>query len=439
VLARPWIFDWLQENGIDTDEGAAKVFTDRRLFKNFQFAAQQVGVAKLGEQDPPPGIAILAGRGIDLTGDLVCSNGACLRNQVDTLLRHVWHYFDYIYIHDLTGEIAEASFKRLNKDFATGWLRSIVYLLNVGASDMVYLVHKEGNCKDCLEGKARSVGLGSLIDEETELVDDLVRRSHLWMDPKNMGTYREISIHTTGIAGSFNERRAATWIKSRQPDEVLRQLASDYLKSAIRGLTSDIRSARLARAPLGATVEYYNELITRTNVSPEASLSDQIAFNLQVPVLENVPLKTIFALKQADGDIFQNFQAKLRVAVHEKAKTVGAADAKRAAKEIEEDLIEPQLAEIRATLSKNSSSLSRTFSSVLIGGALMTAGLLFKEPAAATAGGITASAGLSNALRGFQDRDTLQTRDMYFLFKAAEHAETHNSLDDRFRFVMDTH
>src|SRR5256885_16777712 len=100
--ARPiyWVFDWLEENHLITIEDVAAFLPKYRVLDTLQLRAHGSSERELPLPTDRP--AIVAAMGLDLTGGgIVCPSPSCLRRQVDKLLRHVWHYFDWVVADDV--------------------------------------------------------------------------------------------------------------------------------------------------------------------------------------------------------------------------------------------------------------------------------------------------------------------------------------------------
>jgi hypothetical protein len=90
-----WAYQWIDFHGVKTMEHARAALSDKVTLNYLhELAASQVGCPRDDH------VELVAGRGVDLSGQLDCTASACRQRQVDDLLRHAWYYFDRILVAD---------------------------------------------------------------------------------------------------------------------------------------------------------------------------------------------------------------------------------------------------------------------------------------------------------------------------------------------------
>jgi hypothetical protein len=148
-----------------------------------------------------------------------------------------------------------------------------------------------------------------------------------------------------------------------------------------------------------------------------------------LPILESVPLETLVKLRTDEHDAFVRFRYKLRHAAGEKLKAASGASPAALANQIRQDLVEPEVERIRQRLVSAQRMLAtKTAVGVGLGGVVTVCGLLAGlGPGVAMAAGIgtmTTVTGRAVA-KDIEERRDTNLADMYFLWKAAEHAQHH--------------
>ena len=100
-----WVFDWLDLHNIRDLEHAHKQLESWRAFDELKELASAAHRRDLPAV-PEPATALLAARGLDLSGELTYNNPSCRRAEVDQLFRSIWHYFDQIVVGDVITPIS---------------------------------------------------------------------------------------------------------------------------------------------------------------------------------------------------------------------------------------------------------------------------------------------------------------------------------------------
>jgi hypothetical protein len=187
-------------------------------------------------------------------------------------------------------------------------------------------------------------------------------------------------------------------------------------------LTADVECSHQLSLPFGSVVKFYERMLV-ANAKPTV---DDVLFKLDLPVLDGVPPKDLMKLRNDERDSFIEFRAALAVAARECIALSGSQNAHTIAMQLQADTIEPALSRIRNRLAATEGAFVKkaAFGSAL--GALTTVcGVLFRFPApiAASAGVAAVVTAANSALQKRADeRREISLDDMYFLWKATEHA-----------------
>jgi hypothetical protein len=190
-------------------------------------------------------------------------------------------------------------------------------------------------------------------------------------------------------------------------------------------LTSDIMTAQRLKVPLGSSLSPHLTMLRRS----EELTAQAVAFHLDLPVLDDIPVAELLKLRKEEQECFLRFQTRLRLAIAEREKTSGAARPEQIAKQIEQDIIQPELDNIRERLAASERVLVRKSGVGLFLGALSTTcGLLVGVgPVGAAAAGVATVAPAVYAAAGkyIEEQRDISLEGMYFLWKATGHAPEH--------------
>ena len=160
-----WLFKWLEEYEVNDLTRARSLLSDHRAIKDLREKA--TGAQSSLQATATDQISIMAGRGIDLTGQLDCNHPSCRRRQVDDLFRHVWHYFDQIVVadgvaHEVSMHWNEATEKR--SEWILAHIGTLLYLKEIGAESLVAFRETPPACEMHWEKHAEDAGLKQVLD-----------------------------------------------------------------------------------------------------------------------------------------------------------------------------------------------------------------------------------------------------------------------------------
>jgi hypothetical protein len=222
---------------------------------------------------------------------------------------------------------------------------------------------------------------------------------------------------TVEIRLSKDEPRTEDYLRSL----AARELASDYMGA----LEDDMKLAHLLKGPLASTLWSHQRAISTLSEAPDPA---SIAFQVSFPTLENVPINELIAVRLANGDAFLAFREALTKAAREMSALSRGTGYDRLASEIKLQIIDPEIARLNKRLKTAQASLAKKAAGTI---ALSTVGTLCAAslgiiPAAA-AGAVIAASAIANLNKDLSkyidDKEGIKLSDMYFIWKALEHAE----------------
>lgn len=417
-----WLFDWLDAYDIHDIDAAAVALEDDNVLDSLREFA--VRAKAKGMSAPASEFSLVAGRGLDLSGHLDCHAPACRARQVDSVFRHAWHYFDQIVVADAVSHEVTMHWDAPAADRRKWVLSHIDVLLRVrklGVEHLLVFREKPPPCEIHWQQHAAEAGLMTIVHAIPTLRRILLQRGRV--------EFKDESCQSVGFVFIHPEFEHYVWGKfdrDTAPDQSpggFREAAVDaVIRRYLAHLTSDVAASKQARVPLGASVWCHSQML---NEASRTASTEEVAFHVNMPVLNNVPIDTLVKIRSDQHEAFVRFRYALRRAIAERARTAGDDRAADLAAEIRRDLIDPEIEQIRQRLRSSEQMLVRkTEVGVTLGGLVTVCGLLAGvDPSLATAAGIgtlTTVAGAA-AARDIEERRDVSLSDMYFLWKAVEH------------------
>jgi len=419
-----WFFDWLDAYSVTSLRDANRALQSGSTFE----AIREFAVKAVANSQPlmEPDFSLVAGRGLDLSGHLDCNASACRLRQVDTLFRHAWHYFDRIVVADAVSHEVSMHWDAPRRDLKR-WLLShievLLHLRKLGAERLVVFREKPAPCEVHWDRHAAEAGLQGIVADKDALADELLQLAHVDAKDGGDGSADFIFVHP-----EFEHSVWGTVVPSEagdcSPATIRHAAAVAVVRRYLAHLTSDVRMGRMAAAPLGSTVWFHGQILRRAGSSPAPS---DVALELELPILEAVPLETLLKLRTDERDAFVRFRYKLRQAAREQLKAATSSSPAALAQQISQDLVEPEVERIRQRLASAQRMLAkRTAVGVTLGGLVTVCGLLAGvAPPLATAAGVGAMTTVAGgaAAKDLDERREIGLSDMYFVWKAVEHAQ----------------
>jgi hypothetical protein len=176
----------------------------------------------------------------------------------------------------------------------------------------LYFVKTPG-CAQHYRKHLDEVGLAGLLEKSSWLIDRLAEDGEvIELKPHDDHwdyTFRHPMIEHFVSGGVFPEEDSADPKVDPQ-----RAVAEAVFKKYSAHLVSDVHTAKRFSTPLAASVSLHAEVLDRS--IPEAAEAE-IALNLALPVLEDVPAAELIRVRQAEALSFERFRQSLRLAIQD--------------------------------------------------------------------------------------------------------------------------
>jgi hypothetical protein len=423
-----WLYEWLDVFDVRNINDAKKLLeeTNGRLALRERLAQVPFTTEPLPASNK---VTVVAGRAIDLSGELDCFAWECLKKQVDTLFSHVWHYFDQIIV---AGPSAHSLNKWWNDetehqvlDRLLTYVRLLLYLRDIGAEEMLVFRQKRPPCEIHLEQHLEEIGIEPSLILANGMIDELARDALITTKP-HLDHLDYTFIHPEfehTVWGAIRKSEASAISEMA----IRRAVTTSVYKSYLSRLASDIWTAQTLKSSLGSTIHLHGQLL---NAFKRGLAEGDVAFNLDLPVLNGVTPEVLLRIRRDEKLHFEKFRQSLRLAIKERLQADSPGKATVIATEVRRDVIDPALNEIERRLAGAKKVLAKKASiSISLGALATTCGLLTANPVLVTTGITTAVGGGLNAEYKFieEERD-IKLSDMYFLWQAQKHSEKHKSV-----------
>jgi hypothetical protein len=418
-----WLYDWIDTLEIKKAEEAESLLKNSGLRKELRKRASEVEFTTepIPKSDAP---TIVAGRAIDLSGDLDCYGWECMKQQIDKLFSNVWHYFDRIVIvgpsaydfsnlwgFDEKEDVDDILYRQLN------YIRLLLYIREIGAEDLVVFRQKRPACAVHLEQHLKDVGLDETLVHSEKLISDLATNAKVIVEEEHDEYINYAFIHPEVEHTHWG---AIEKSEARSESALRYAVSAQILKVFLAHLASDIYTARVLKSPLGSTVNLHGQILNSFNGGIQEA---DVAFKLDLPVLKDVSPKTLLDIRNNEQSYFEKFRQSLRLAIKERIENVSDKRADKIAEEIRMDIINPALSDIELRLNAARKTMERKVGlSAVLGSLVTTCGILTLNPVIAGIGVTAATGGSLTASQKFiEEKRDVSLSDMYFLWKAQEH------------------
>lgn len=417
-----WLYRWIDEFQVSSIKTAVqRLKQDKAALVRLDELASADRWSPLGEYKSA-GPAILAGRGIDLSGDLGCSHHDCQTAQVDALFSRVLHYFDDIIVagpaaHRYVGVSDHPSPNVLeNLGEHVGVL---LYLRKMGVEDMLHFAQKPPACEQHWTQHAAEAGLTELVDSARSWIDHLATEGQLRRLDKHEDHWHYTFVHKDLEHTQWGVVKSS--IRNKKPTKV--DVADAVFGRFMAHLVSDVIAARQLHLPLGAGVALHEDVLGTPSTAVDIGV---VAFELELPVLSDLPIREIVKIRQDEFECFLKFRHALTAAIKECA--ASGVSNREAADRVCEEFIEPAIVDIAARLRSAERTLNKSAGAAAVLGALVTtAGVLTAVPLVVE-GGIAAVGFSVPALQKYFDKKgSVELSDMYFLWRLEERAAKHQN------------
>ncbi|MGY0002595.1 hypothetical protein [Micromonospora sp. I033] len=418
-----WLYKWIDEFEVSERRPVAEVIrfpgAVNRLYEILKARPQESGVI------PVTG-AVVAGPGMDIASAM-CSTASCRVRTVDEEFGQLLHYFDYFV---MEGPESRAYLLLFEKKGVRNWLeglfrrldtdvRFLLHLRAIGLSNYVIFADKpELQFDDTFGARLDRVGLGHLYDprEIDKIAKQISREGGIEVRQVKPRHWRVMLVHPLfeGTLSRYVQRKT-------RPDKV--EIGSEIIAGHILELLEDVAAADQFKAPLASLAQ--PKFFETANPETTTPSVDQVALNLQIPVLLGLDTRDIIALRESEYEHFERFRATLVESIHMAIEKHDSDSPDRIAAAVWRDSVEPAIAEIDRKMRSSSKSLAFKAAAGLSVGAATTAfGALASLPFVVTAGVAAAATPLIQAYKFFDDRQAIELSDMYFLWKAKRHSHS---------------
>jgi len=416
-----WLYRWIDEYGVESAEDLDALLrpNSAAVARLSEMVAAEEWTALPPYEGSQP--AIVAGLGIDLSGDLECWHHECQIRQVDKLFGRVLHYFGEIvvagppaheFVESLDGGSDEDTLRKIGEH-----ARALLYLRAAGAEDMVSFVQKPPACEVHYRQHAEEAGISELMARAGEWVDHL----------EAGGRVGALDAHEDHWHYRFDhpDMEHTVWgtlvLPGGRTEATIRDVCEAVFGRYSAHLVSDLSAAKQLGLPLGAGVHMHEDALS--GWSRSRTIED-VAFHLQLPVLDELPIADIVRVRQDEMEFFHNFRHALSIAIEDRLSADASSQA--VAGEIGRDVIEPELARIAARLRAAETTFKRKAgASVAVGALATTVGVVIGAPLVVVAGAAAVGTSLTAAHKYFDDKESVELSDMYFLWRLEEVAAGH--------------
>jgi hypothetical protein len=150
-----------------------------------------------------------------------------------------------------------------------------------------------------------------------------------------------------------------------------------------------------------------------------------VAMRVRLPVLEGLSPDVLICIRSDEHQYFDRFKTQLRLAIQERLKAADSDDPEKVAKEIQRDLIQPELNAIQQRLNAAERVVAKKGGLGIFMGALATScGLLAgAAPPVALLAGVTAAVAITGnaASKYVEEKPEAGLSGMYFAWRAEKH------------------
>lgn len=422
-----WLAHWLDEHDIRNLRAARQFLKDKKHIEDLctSVSTAPTVATPLKEAEET---TIVAGRTIDLSGELGCYHPECLQGDVDRLFSRVWHYFDIIVVTGLTPAYALHLLTDADDDSIErflGFVENFFYVRRIGAENMLVYRPKPHACTFHLRQHAEQFGVASLLDKRETWISSFSARAEIEELDRHDDHWHYAVLHPDLQHTAYGELHLKVR-KGKTPKDA--EVFGAVFDEFAANLVGDVGAAREMRSPLAAATTVHGDMLSRTPTDPP-SVQDAM-FELRLPVASGLTTKDLIKLRKENWQYFDAFRLRLKKAAREFILNAedGAPPAD-IARQIENDIIEPGLIEIRRNLRSSVDTLTlKSAVSLPVGTIATTIGLLDKPPmiaagvlAAVATGGIGSF--LIDYKKYLDDKRGVRTEDMYFLWNVQHISE----------------
>lgn len=429
-----WLQAWLREHGADTKSTLQKLTDNPRMTREIVAYSEEIVDETIDPLLESSSQAIVAGKTLDLSGDLDCCY-ICLEEQLNRLAERSWPYFDQIVLRGLAPEKV-IEYARRSNDAVTklviAHMQILLRIEELGISPLLIFRPKPVACSLHYRKHAEEAGIANVIPRSKSIIEALAAQGRL----------KSFQLHDDHIDYTFTHPDLPHFVQNsfwprrmpRSSDEskIFALVAEDVFYVCSAHLVSDVSCARTLQLPLATEVGIHREMLTAAakhghtwshqradeRDKPLSPTVEEVVFELELPIIRGANISDVLALREDQYESFERFRNILRQAIQARL-NAGTEDVSDVAREIERDLIIPGINEIEQKMRTAQSSLGRKVNlSLGTGSITATVGLLSHIPLLAGTGFAVAATAVQHGAKYFDDRREVKMHDLYFLWRA---------------------
>jgi hypothetical protein len=412
-----WLYDWIATNRINGVDDAQDLLASKRGLSTLRdVAAPHTPQLRL------PIRGVVAGHGLDLSGELDCFGRECQVRQVDELFTRVLLYFDNILVAGLApdfGSIPDRRRRSLRSHESEILLDHVGILLDLrrrGLDELLGFAQKPSIGYDFLD-EAAKLGMVDLTNQVEELVARLTREAEVHIELHDDHGHYSLT-HPSLEHTMWGHAHPTASSQLPTAVDAARDVASRYAAA----LVSDVRAAVDRGLPLSCRFLIHE--VWRDSRHSVQSDVGSVVLRLHLPVLRSLSADSMLRMRTDHADAFERFRAALVAAVGQRISSRDTPE--EVARQVDDEVLAPALADIRARLNVAEATLARKV--VLAGGlGLLTAtvGLLVSAPLLAPIAGAAALTAVPAAQKYLDTKGEVELSDMYFLWETARQHKGH--------------
>lgn len=247
ATAKYWLFDWIDAHGLRKSRQVETLLRDGRARADLARRATDSYSDREGIIETR-GATVIAGRPLDLSGQLDCIQWECIKKQLDNLFTHVLHYFDHIVVAGINVGLAQAC-DSSQPDPSTierllGHIRILLYIREIGAEELLIFKPKPHFCESHMSESLKESGMRDTIAER---IQDLSREAKVSVEALNK--YVHYAFTHPAFEHSIHGLIPAEDVAATDGDleqVIVRGVLMDYLSA----ISSDLAAAKMWNSPL---------------------------------------------------------------------------------------------------------------------------------------------------------------------------------------------
>ncbi len=431
-----WLAQWLDENEIASDWEIDHVLHtlpgQRALLTKIEEAEERLhGVGLVRPDEDLLTDSIVAGRRLDLSGSLSCPAYECLRKEIDTTFKNVWHYFDNIVVEGLSPRTVAESLQSKNDESRSlevftikEQAKLLLYLREIGAEKFIVFANKTFHfCQEHWLEHAKKLGISDALNESKHqsLIDRIVKSSRFQILDHVGDTW-----HVEITGGIFDEPRSLVCVGEGEPTH--EELACFILSNLATATISDVELARRLALPLlePTTMTWLSSRSGRTASRKNAKKNsiptlEDVAIALKLPVFDHLETRDLIKIREDERPDFEAFRSALRTAIRDRLSSATDSDsAVSIARSIDEEYLRPGLAEIERKARNNRQVLlKKTVVDLTIGSTAAGVAAITSVPLMIAGGAVALGSAVPLAPvihKYIEDKRSIKMSDLYFLW-----------------------